>query len=149
MFDNYQIAHDVARFYNIIHDGVDACKHICRLVEPDSGNSLQAEQGKTVIETAQSILRSYSNAAVVNCNALYTFVQNIGIQNTKDAVTAVFVGLNVDTLITDLKTMRNVARYIYNNCLSWNETQMDSAANYIENNVPQWKSIRRRWALGG
>jgi len=148
MFDQYQIAHDVARYYNIIHDGVDACKHLCRLLDPDTGNPIEAEEGKTVVETVQAYLRSYSNAAAINYNAVYAYAQAVGVQDAKDAVTAIF-GVNADNLVTRLQAMRDMATHIYNNCLGWNETQMSTAADYIEANVPQWKSIRRRWALSG
>lgn len=148
MFDNYQIAHDIARYYNIIHDGVDACKHLCRLLDPDTGNSVEAEEGKTVVETVQAYLRSYSNAAVVNYSAVYAYAQAVGVQDAKDAVATTF-GVNADALVTRFQAMRDMAQYIYNNCLGWNEAQMATAANYIEANVPPWKSIRRRWALSG
>ena len=141
MFDQYQIAHDVARFYNIIHDQVDACRHLCRLFNPDSGEAVDVAQAKDFI-------RSFSNGALVNYDAVYDYAQKIGVEEAKAAVTAIF-GISADTLVTRLQTMRGVATYLYNNVLSWDETQMESAADYIDTNVPQWKSIRRRWALSG
>lgn len=148
MFDDYQIAHDIARFYNMIHDGIDACRHVCRLKQPDTGSPIEAEQGKTVVEIAHASLRSWSNAALVNHNAVVSFSQAVGVETAKSAVSSTF-GISADNLITRLQSMRDMAQYIYNNCLSWDEAQMATAADYLDANIPPWKSIRRRWSLSG
>jgi len=143
MFDQYQIAHDIARFYNMIHDGVDACRWICHGVQPDNGEPIEEVHSEVL-----NILRSVSLAAKTNYGAVVTYANAVGIQTAKDAVAAVF-GIDASTLIDRLQDLNTYANYIYNNCLNWTEEDLQTAASYLDANVPKWKSIRRRWALNG
>jgi len=149
IFESYQIAMDVARYTSMIHDGLDTCKHVARNLNPDFGDELDVPESYTGtrVEYIHQLIRSYSNAALFNYAALNDYINIVGLQTAKDAVTAIF-GLNADAVQTEIQNMRDVAQYTYNNVLSLTTLlELESGATYIETRIPKWKSIRRRWDL--
>jgi len=149
ILDRYQVAVDVVRFASMMHDGVDACKHVANNVDPDHGFEADLPEGyeDNRIGFLQIRIRSFSNAVLVNHNALIDFITVIGVQEVKDSLSQVF-GVNPDNVQTQIQNMRDVASYVYNNVLSLTTVEeLPVIATYISTRVPQWKSIRRRWAL--
>lgn len=147
VFRNYQIAMDVARYTMIIYDGVDTIRYEARGIEPDSGAEIEPPDGTPLLTHVKERIRSHSNAALVNHNALTTYVGKIGLANAKAAVTAVF-GVNADDLQTELTKLRDIAQYAYNNVLSATSmAQLAAQADSVDAQLEKWVSIRRRWAL--
>lgn len=149
IFEKYQVAFDIARFTMMIHDGVDACKHLANNVEPDTGGTPEPPAGftGTQLEYLQQRIRSYSNAALTNYAVLMEFINKIGIAEAKASLTAIF-GVNADTIQAEILDMHDAAQYIYNNVLSATTlNQLQAGATYISGKVAPWKSLRRRWAI--
>lgn len=149
MFEQYQIATDIARFTMMIHDGVDACKHAANGLDPDTGVAFELpdDYAGTELEFLQQVIRNWSNAALTNHAALLEYVNKIGLAESRLAVTNIF-GVDASELRTFIAELRGVAQYLYNNVLGLTTMeQLATGANYIEVRIPQWNSIRRRWTL--
>lgn len=142
-YEQLWIATEVTRYANMVHDGLDACRWAAKGYSPDNG--LEIDRAANT-EDIKKRIKSWANAARINITALEEFVAALGSQTVADALSA--WGLSPSEISNRLKNFRAYADNILSNADSISATtDFDTLATYLDNNVPQWKSVRRRWAL--
>ena len=147
VFDQFIVASDAARYFNIIHDGIDAIRHIARSLNPDTGEALEIPNGEDQVAYIRTVINSIATAALANHVKLNDYATKIGITTISTYITNIF-SIDVTQLQSELSTMRIISQYIINNIATFNTlTALENLALYIDANVSQWKSIRRSWAL--